>query len=425
MVTNVIFNCCRSSDTSAHASGKSTGRNKSQSPAKPSSPVKRKSPKKRVAKINPHQLKVRITPPKKTFTTPSPIVKPKKNTPDSGSPAEQSPHCSKLPKQNKDKRLKSDTSAHGSTDTDDSPPPHTMGQARKKKDLAPTTECSTGVVESPVTKPLLKALGLQEKQNSPGDSADIKPPRRESPRLRQTKLSLTNKGKRVSWDLGKSQQSPIEISPSSDETTPVRGKCSVRRTTLSQKFSPQKKSSSASPSTSRKKNNDIEYQNKTDNPLSKSSEPRVTSEPKSKHQQKRKSNQKKYTSDFEDSTSDQQDSSPMGATSNTDEDEALIRSTDIKPQLRSIAEQLSDLDNHSPLYSDDSSDTSTEMQTRSSGGNKWTYKKIKLLCCLWEEEEHLYNPKHPQYLNKKLRIKAHLRMSAALDMDGNYCSCEM
>ena len=193
---------------------------------------------------------------------------------------------------------------------------------------------------------------------------------------------------------------------------------------MSRKISPRRLSHSMSPKRSEKHDSDsaspYEKNKKDKKTRSKSSNARLTTEPKSVSKYVKSPVKGKYTSDFEESPSDYQKpgpSGPKGATSDTEEDEALIRSTDVHPESRSIKEHLSDLNSKSPMGYD-SSDSGTDMKPRSSGGNKWTYEKIKILCVIWEEEDHLYNPTHPQYLNKKLRTKAHNRMAAALNMSG-------
>ena len=283
-------------------------------------------------------------------------------------------------------------------------------------------EESSSASESPVSKPLLKVLGLQEKKASPSTIAEIKPSRRESPRLKNVtvgKLSLAMKNKRVSWNLGNNKNDPIEISQSSEDATPVRG-----RSTLSKKMSPRRLSKSLSPPRSRKKENDSDSPSpctsKKGKSRSKSCQGRLSTMSKSPKKEKQSTPPHKSKRHQDESTGDYvkgEAFSPKGATSNTDEDEALLRSTDVHPESRSIKDHLSDLQPKSPITSD-TSDSGTDLRTRSSAGNRWTYEKIRLLCSIWEEEDHLYDPTHPQYLNKKLRIRAHSRMAAALNMDG-------
>lgn len=52
--------------------------------------------------------------------------------------------------------------------------------------------------------------------------------------------------------------------------------------------------------------------------------------------------------------------------------------------------------------------------------NKWTPRKINLLCNMWEEEPALYDSKHRDYHNKTLRTDAIEKFSAVLNMDSKY-----
>ena len=53
---------------------------------------------------------------------------------------------------------------------------------------------------------------------------------------------------------------------------------------------------------------------------------------------------------------------------------------------------------------------------------KWTRAKEAHLCSLWEEESHLYDCKHKDYRNNARKEKAYNRISAILEIDGNYRS---
>ena len=398
------------------------------SPNKHSSPVKRKSPRKGQGKRNTQLLKVKVTPPKKTFRSPSPVVgtSSRKHLPDVCGQSK-SPKKPYLPTPKRITKHKN-TGAHGSDDSEQSPEIKPAMRKTQKKDETSPIESSSSMNETPEKKPIMDYLGLSPKTRSRSMNESIKV-KVEEPSTRKKggtgKLSLSNKNKHVSWNLGKTEESPIEISPSSEDHTPVRGTSRCRRTQLSEKFSPPPKKNTQSPSGTRKKKNksqspsadgDQSVQQKCT-----SSEAMEKSHKISPRPRKAKSSPKiKYTSDFEDDlddSSDQVNSSPQGATSNTDDDEALIRSTDLRPESKSITQHLSELDNHSP-NSSDSSDSSGDLPTRSSGGNKWTYAKIVKLCSMWEQEPHLYDPSHPQYLNKKLKLKAHHRMATALNLDG-------
>lgn len=49
---------------------------------------------------------------------------------------------------------------------------------------------------------------------------------------------------------------------------------------------------------------------------------------------------------------------------------------------------------------------------------KWTPRKEKTLCLLWEEEGHLYNACHPDYRNSNRRRTTIERIAAGLNMEG-------
>jgi hypothetical protein len=51
-------------------------------------------------------------------------------------------------------------------------------------------------------------------------------------------------------------------------------------------------------------------------------------------------------------------------------------------------------------------------------GKKWTPRKEKMLCLLWEDEDHLYNACHVDYRNPAKRKGAMDRIAAALNMEG-------
>ena len=51
---------------------------------------------------------------------------------------------------------------------------------------------------------------------------------------------------------------------------------------------------------------------------------------------------------------------------------------------------------------------------------KWTRAKEAHLCSLWEEEVHLYDTKDKDYRNNRRKEKALNRMSAILELDGDY-----
>ena len=98
--TEFLFCVCRSPTISTTPPDKVTGRDKSQSvsPSKHRSPLKRKSPKKVVSKKTHHVLKVKMTPPKKTYASPSRVIATGKKHKSAGSDTEGSTLSSSLPK---------------------------------------------------------------------------------------------------------------------------------------------------------------------------------------------------------------------------------------------------------------------------------------------------------------------------------------
>ena len=109
---------------------------------------------------------------------------------------------------------------------------------------------------------------------------------------------------------------------------------------------------------------------------------------------------------------------------------------DDEPESLSILERLALLEKAqtTPVKDSDgkggpssSKGASPDLTEKPKKVKKWTRAKEAHLCSLWEEEVHLYDTKDKDYRNNRRKEKALNRMSAILELDGeylNYCpSC--
>jgi hypothetical protein len=55
---------------------------------------------------------------------------------------------------------------------------------------------------------------------------------------------------------------------------------------------------------------------------------------------------------------------------------------------------------------------------KSDNTRKWSFKKEKTLCSLWQQEPHLYDRDDPDYRNKEKRTEAIDYIATAVGMDG-------
>ena len=419
------------SDSSPPSTQTTTGIEKSPTRVLSPTPNKKrsKSPRKgSMKKPSPTLLQVKLTPPRKTTGAASISTKSVRNEAHETCPSQKKSvvvradvhkseisHCS--------------TGAHGTSDSDATPPKkmflkRATEAAKAQAKAACNPSPSTSMTDSGDSSPNMEKVSVKETKKIKSSIA-LEVPRRVSPRSKNSstsKLTLSSHSKHVTWDLGHSKSRPIEISQSSEDGTPVRQQKTVRRTNLNDKFGTAGQSTSDSSPTyirrSPRGKKSTYLKLKKEPKEKKPSEIRDKSPQKSLSPKNKQPNLIQTKIKLPKKHSCNHKSSPKGATSDIEADEALIRSTDLShANDKSIKEHLSDLNITSP-ETGDSTDSSGDYESRSSGGYKWTSQKIEALCSMWEEEEHLYNPCHPQYRHKKLRAKAHKRMSAALNMSG-------